>query len=280
MDSETRNVITPRLILGLGIALFGLALTLDRLHIMNADRLIRYWPVGLMLLGGVMIAQGPDGRGRTRGIIFFAFGTWMFLNLQGLLTVPVWELFWPVILIIFGVSIALQTSRRSRGERYYRRRGRRFGIDDTIPPSMPGGGPAGGAAPFDRAGFTGATAPPDPASHVSMFSVMSGVRRVSNASPFRGGDIMAFMGGAHLDLRMATIAPGEEAILDVTVIMGGVEIVVPNNWVVSTPVFPFMGAVEDKRLTPLPSEGKVPDGGSPRLVIRGFVMMGNIELRS
>jgi predicted membrane protein len=279
MDTEARNIITPRLIVGLGIALFGLALTLDRLHIMDADRLIRLWPVGLMLLGGVMIAQGADGRGRTRGIIFFAFGTWMFLNMQGLLTVPVWELFWPVILIIFGVSIALQTSRRAyRGERYYRRHGgRRFGIDETVPPAAPGGD---SNSPFDRAGFRGGTVPPDPASTVSLFSVMSGVRRVSNAAPFRGGDIMAFMGGAHLDLRLATIPPGEEAVLDVTVMMGGVEIAVPNTWVVSTPVFPFMGAVEDKRLTPLPTDGKLPDGGSPRLIIRGFVMMGNIELRS
>jgi predicted membrane protein len=276
MDSDTRNIITPRLIIGLGIALFGLALTLDRLHIMDADRVIRFWPIGLMLLGGVMIVQGADGRGRTRGIIFFAFGTWMFLNMQGLLTVPVWELFWPVILIIFGVSIALQTSRR--GRRYYRR------YDASavnLPPPSSSAFPGGDASsPFDRAGFRGGTVPPDPAAHVSMFSVMSGVRRASSAAPFRGGDIMAFMGGAHLDLRLATIAPGEEAILDVTVIMGGVEIAVPNTWVVSTPVFPFMGAVEDKRLTPLPVDGKLPDGGSPRLVIRGFVMMGNIELRS
>lgn len=276
MDSESRFIITPRLIVGLGIALFGLALTLDRLQIMDADRVIRYWPVGLMLLGGVMIVQGPDGRGRTRGIIFTAFGTWMFLNMQGLLTVSVWQLFWPVVLIIFGVSIALQTG-RSRGLRHARRHNNPFGGGDD--PAQPGGN--GGAAPFDRAGFRRNTGPPDPASVVSMFSVMSGVRRASNAAPFRGGDILAFMGGAHLDLRLATIPPGEEAVLDVTAIMGGVEVAVPNHWAVSTPVFPFMGAVEDKRLAPLPIEGKAPnDANAPRLVIRGFVMMGNIELRS
>ena len=273
MDSDSRFIITPRLIVGVGIALVGVALTLDRLLIVDAGRILRFWPVGLILLGAVMIVQG-DGRDRTRGVIFAAIGTWLFLNFQGLLTVSMRDLFLPVILIIIGVNIALRTS--SHRSRRHRPRGGPGSGTDLGGPAV---GSAEGAAPFDR--VRESTGPPDPAAHISMFSVMSGVRRASNASAFRGGDILAFMGGAHLDLRLATIAPGEEAVLDVTAIMGGVEVAVPNTWAVSTPVFPFMGAVEDKRLAPLPIDGKLPlDAASPRLVIRGFVMMGNIELRS
>ena len=270
MDSDSRFIITPRLILGLGIALVGVALTLDRLLIVDAGRILRFWPVGLILLGGVMIVQG-DGRDRTRGIVFAAVGTWLFLNFQGLLTVSMRDLFLPVILIIIGTNIALRRSSH-RSRRHWRHH-----TGSRSDAGVPGGESVEGAAPFDR--VREPIGAPDPAAHISMFSVMSGVRRASNATAFRGGDILAFMGGVHLDLRLATIPPGAEAVLDVTAIMGGVEVAVPSNWAVSTPVFPFMGAVEDKRLAPLPIDGK-PVTDAPRLIIRGFVMMGNIELRS
>ena len=78
-------------------------------------------------------------------------------------------------------------------------------------------------------------ADPDRAEKISMFAVWSNVRRASAASPFRGGDITAIMGGGQLDLRLATIPTGGEAILDIVAVMGGVEIIVPTSWEVSTP---------------------------------------------
>jgi hypothetical protein len=114
-----------------------------------------------------------------------------------------------------------------------------------------------------------------------MFAVWSSFRRASAASPFRGGDITAIMGGGQLDLRLATIPPGEEAILDIVAVMGGVEILVPSNWEVSTPILPFMGGVEDKRFPPLqtdPNAVRRETGG--RLVLRGLVMMGGVHIKS
>jgi hypothetical protein len=113
---------------------------------------------------------------------------------------------------------------------------------------------------------------------LSMFAVWSNVRRASAASPFRGGDITAIMGGGQLDLRLATIPPGHEAILDIVAVMGGVEIVVPPHWEVSTPIFPFMGGVEDKRFPPLQTDSAPKESG--RLVLRGIVMMGGVHIKS
>jgi hypothetical protein len=114
-----------------------------------------------------------------------------------------------------------------------------------------------------------------------MFAVWSSVRRTSAASPFRGGDITAIMGGGELDLRLATIPQGEEAILDIVAVMGGVEILVPSDWEVSLPIVPFMGSIEDKRFPPLqmdPTAARKEPGG--RLVLRGLVMMGSVEIKS
>jgi hypothetical protein len=55
--------------------------------------------------------------------------------------------------------------------------------------------------------------------------------------------------------------------------MGGFEIKVPETWNVIVDIVPFMGGYEDKTRHPS-------DPAAPRLRIRGFVMMGGVEIRS
>jgi hypothetical protein len=115
---------------------------------------------------------------------------------------------------------------------------------------------------------------------VKIIAVLGGVNRVSASPRFRGGDIAAFMGGGRLDLRQATIAPGEEATVDILMLMGGFEIFVPANWVVATPAVPFMASVEDHRLPVVPTPGAASQADAPRLVLRGFLMMSGIHIRN
>jgi hypothetical protein len=115
--------------------------------------------------------------------------------------------------------------------------------------------------------------PGERSERISAVAVLGGVdRRVVSAS-FRGGDVTAFMGGGKLDLREATVPPGAEAVMDVTTIMGGFEIRVPETWNVIVDIVPFMGGYEDKT-------GHPTDPTAPRLRIRGFVMMGGVEIRN
>lgn len=253
MDTDNRRTITPRTVVGISIALIGVALTLDRLGISEAARILRYWPVAIMLFGALMFVQARDGRDQFRGIVFAGIGTWLLLNTLGLMSVRIWELFWPVVLILIGIGLTLQGGRRG---------GRRSGF------RAPFGPPADAVA--------------DQGEIVSMFAVMSNVKRASSAPRFRGGDVVAFMGGGQLDLRLATIPPGEEAVLDILTVMGGVDLWVPSHWEVSTPLLPFMGGVDDKRLPPLPSDVNAPPQGTAagRLVLRGFVMMGGVNIKS
>ena len=75
MDTEPRFNMTPRMALGLTLALLGLTLTLDRLGIGQAGRLLRYWPVPMMLIGGLMFVQAQDSRERFRGGVFAILGS-------------------------------------------------------------------------------------------------------------------------------------------------------------------------------------------------------------
>jgi len=68
-------------------------------------------------------------------------------------------------------------------------------------------------------------------------------------------------------------APGSEVVVDVTAMMGGFEIRVPESWNVVVELIPFMGGYEDKTRHPT-------DPSAPRLRVRGFVMMGGVEIKN
>lgn len=114
--------------------------------------------------------------------------------------------------------------------------------------------------------------PQDSTARLSAIAVLGGVDRRVTSHAFQGADITAFMGGGKLDLREAKAA-GPEVVVDVLAIMGGFEIKIPETWSVAVEVIPFMGGYEDKtRHTADPS--------APRLRIRGFVMMGGLDIRN
>jgi predicted membrane protein len=107
---------------------------------------------------------------------------------------------------------------------------------------------------------------------VTGFALMSGVVRSSNSQSFRGGDLTAIMGGCEIDLRQASIADGEAAIQGLA-FWGGIEIKVPEDWSVRSSVIPLLGGFEDKTRPPR-------NGGAKVLHIRGFAIMGGIEVHN
>lgn len=111
----------------------------------------------------------------------------------------------------------------------------------------------------------------DSAATVSAVALLGGITRGNNSPAFRGGDLTAVMGGCVIDLRQAAI--DGEAVIDVFVMWGGIEIRVPDNWSVSGRVTPILGGYEDKT--------RPPQGATAhRLVVRGFAIMSGIEIKN
>ena len=112
----------------------------------------------------------------------------------------------------------------------------------------------------------------DSDSVIHAFAMMAGVKRQSTSTAFRGGDANAIMGGVELDLRNAQIRPGDDVVLDVFAMWGGIEIKVPRHWRVVGSVMPIMGAFEDNTH---------PEGeGGPTLTVRGTAIMGGIDVKN
>lgn len=100
---------------------------------------------------------------------------------------------------------------------------------------------------------------------------LSGTSNKSSSKDYKGGRVTAILGGSEIDLRKATIK--EEATLDVLVIMGGVELRVPEDWEVRTSVTPILGDAENKAAAPNAAK-------APILNIVGTVTLGGIEIKN
>jgi hypothetical protein len=232
-----------RLIFGLVVLGLGVTFLLDELDLVESDRVLHYWPVILLLIAAVKLLAPAGPTDRTAGI-FFAFLGLLFLGDTANWYSVDFSLVWPALLILLGLFIV------KRG--------------------LFGPGRAGAVV--------------DGAESLSLFAFWSGHERKVTSRNFSGGDVTAVMGGAEIDLRAASVSQASgPAVLDLFVLMGGVDLYLAPEWEVVLETTAIMAAVEDNRKTIIaasPSEAPAPSGHRPRLVLRGLVLMGGVELKS
>lgn len=192
------------------------------------------WPMLLIVIGFVMGAKRK-----------FQGPAWFILMLVGTVflvddIVPfAWDLrrfMWPIILIVIGVYlIGKASSRRQQYDEYLR----------------------GGSTSDD---------------YLQATTIFSGSNKVVLSKNFKGGNITTVFGGTELNFMQADI--NGEAVLDITTLFGGVELVVPSNWDVKLDVNTVFGGIEDKRgINPMPNSGKT-------LILKGSCTFGGVDLRS
>jgi predicted membrane protein len=107
---------------------------------------------------------------------------------------------------------------------------------------------------------------------VDATAILGGVERSCTSPDFRGGEITAVMGGCQIDLRQALIKT-DRAVIHAFAFWGGIEIRVPETWAVTLEGFPLMGGMNDSARAPM-------ERSNQQLLIRGFVIMGGIEVRN
>ncbi|HSE60693.1 MAG TPA: DUF5668 domain-containing protein, partial [Candidatus Saccharimonadales bacterium] len=107
---------------------------------------------------------------------------------------------------------------------------------------------------------------------LDLFVAFSGQEARSTAKQFSGGRMSALFGGIEVDLTDAALKDGK-ADLDVFTLCGGIEIHVPDNWVVNVSGLPIMGGWENKTKTPAETKG------APALTVHGTCIMGGVSIK-
>jgi predicted membrane protein len=245
-----------RLVIGLAIVLAGILFTLDNLRLIHAGDYLSYWPVILVAIGVTRMAQTSSWVSYGWSLVWIVAGLWLLGENIGLITISIWAL-WPLVLVLIGATILWRACCPPQLQ----------GPADQLRRGTPTDAPNAAGAPAAARAYV-----PSRDSFVRAAAVMGGIERATDSADFRGADLLAIMGGCELDLRHATIA-GDEAVVDVMVFMGGIEIYVPDTWAIEAKVLPLMGGLGDEtRLNK--------SGPTKRLVVRGLALMGGIEIKN
>ena len=104
-------------------------------------------------------------------------------------------------------------------------------------------------------------------------AIVGGREFTSSATALRSGSALAAVGGIVLDLREAGLDP-DGATLDVTTVVGGVEVRVPEGWAVDVESHGMLGGL-DNRL----SESAHLPANAPALHITTHTWLGGIQIR-
>ena len=213
-------------VVGLGLLGLGVTLTLDNMGVVDAGRILPWWPVLLILLGVSHLLQGSW----FGGSIWSLVGGLLLVGNLDLVTFDVFDL-WPLVLVLVGGNLLWGVIR-----------GRR--VSD-----------------------------PEIADTFSATAVLGGVTRKIVAREFAGGSATAFMGGCEIDLTSCETA-GPPADIHAFAMWGGVEIKVPEDWEVRVEGTALLGAFEDNTQRAAAAEDR------KVLVVRGMAIMGGVEVKN
>jgi predicted membrane protein len=268
-ERRRRNLHSPggHLFGGLIFVAVGAIFLLGNLGMLEVTPILRFWPVILVALGVFRIVEYGEHYGQSSGIFWIVVGGLFLLGSLGILRVTFRD-FWPVILIGFGALMLWRSALGPRGRA--RGAGNPFCGNPFRYNPPPERDPSVRVADSSTSQESQRTSETSSNSYVSASAILGGVERRNNSPDFRGGSATAIMGRCEIDLRAASIANPDGAVLEVFAMWGAIEIRVPQDWTVVSNVDPIMGGYEDGT--------RPPKEDSKRLVIRGTALMGGIEV--
>ena len=228
-----REANRPGIVPGLLLIVFGTVILLDHMGYLDANRLWRFWPVILIVVGAVKFFKECS---RLAGGLLMMVGGLLLLNNLGLTRLS-WNDIWPFMLIASGAILIW-----SRME-------------------MP------------RIPHPTASGP----NTVNEFALFGNVDRRVGTTSFQGGRASSIFGAIKLDFRTAEIE-GEEAVLYLEAIFGGIELIVPERWNVQFEGQSIFGGYGDE--TRAPAVDAMGTATKKHLIVRGRSIFGGVVVKN
>ncbi|HEY6080185.1 MAG TPA: DUF5668 domain-containing protein [Polyangiaceae bacterium] len=219
-------------------------------------RVLDFWPLFVVLIGVSVLLRASGFVGAILALAFIATGGVLLAGNLGFITSSVTRL-WPVLLVLLGLWALFRGGREPESH--------------GPGPQQPFGAER---APGDDSTLAepelGETADQD---RLSRHYICSGAQLRIESQAWKGGELGVTAGGVELDLRQARLAP-EGAVLALRVLMGGVDIRVPDTWQVHCDVMPLLGGADDSTRS---TQGAT---SAPRLRIIGNVTLGGVSVQN
>lgn len=212
------------------------------------------WPSILIVIG---LYIGAKTRFRNvAAFVLLGLGGFFLLEQTDMIATNLRPYLWPLALIIIGIILL---ARRNHAGRHCNRRGRHrynrhrpFVTPSDYPDTVPSGAE----------------------DLLEVNAVFGNIERSLISKNFKGGNISATFGGAEVNLSKCDFQG--TITIDLSVVFGGAELILPSNWQLKNDVNVIMGGIEDKRnLNNLP-----PEDASKVLILRGSIICGGLEIKS
>ena len=202
------------------------------------SRYLISWQMLLIVIGLFQLAR----RAYTPAVVLIGVGLFFLIDFPDNFR----ENFWPVLIILVGVSFILQWQRSPNHKNHH------------------------GYKKINNLGEDYSNS----IDYIDETAIFGG-RTVSVVSEnFQGGKVTAIFGGSNINLRYAKPVPG--CTIDVANIFGGTKIIVPEDWNVKIEVVSIFGGFDDKRGSSVISR----TGSGKVVVIKGTCIFGGGEVNS
>jgi len=239
---RNRSSLGGQVIMGLIFVIVGGGLLLDTFGVIEFWPLLQiWWPSALMIVALVKLAT-RSGSLFGSGMLFTVGALLQLGNLD--LISGFWSAFWPIILILIGVSMLFDRKKK---------------YNPFVKNQATSG--EGNGLPYED-------------NRVDANAVFSGSEIRVTSKKFTGGSANAVFGGLELDLRSAEIE-GNLAVLACSAIFGGIELKVPPHWTVHVKGTPIFGGIDDNT-----NRFRDTNVVGPTLVLDATVIFGGIEIGS
>ena len=253
MTEKQRRQFNFSILIGLCIAVAGAIMLLENLGMGFGIRILDYWPVILILIGLGKIMHSRRPNNIYWGLVLAGIGVLFLLNNLGVIDFWFHDL-WPILIILVGISVirgSFWKTGSCRGKVHIHTR---HNCKDHS---------------WDGAFHNKKDTLTD--DHINISTILGGGDYKISNKAFKGGVVDVVMGGVELDFTKAEM-DGDRVVLEASVVMGSIEMRIPEHWEVVMDGSPVLGAMENRTVSPR-ENGK-------KFVIKGSVVMGSIEVKS
>ena len=256
MKRDFATILIGALFLVAGVAIGGSMLGYFDLRI----NLAGWWTVFIIVPALISIANGGINLGN---LIMLAVGVILLLDRQGILPRNLsWRLMIPVILLVVGFQLLVGGSGHGWGKKG---RSANYGPDGETGPAGSGSGTHG------TDGWQGTTRRESAGPEKKSASVVFGEQNISYGNEeFTGGSYSVFCGSCSVNLTSVRLTG--DVVIAASVLIGGIELVLPENVTVISHVAPVIGGCDIK----YPSSH---DPAAPKVIVNGTVSLGGITIK-
>ncbi len=232
------------------------------------------------------------------GVIVVVVGVVLLANKMGA-EIPRWVISWEMLLITIGFYVGAKHSFRNWTWLILVFIGSIFLLDNIVPdlnfrpyfwpiaiiaaglyiilkPKNMGGGRWRNSDWRSSMGMSGDTSNKagDGEDYLDSVSIFGGIEKNIVSKNFKGGEVTTLFGGSSINMTQADIKG--KAVLELTQIFGGAQLVIPSNWKLQSEMVSIFGGIEDKRVFDKAQASEE----AKTLVLKGTSVFGGLEIKS